>query len=178
MHYTSGTTGRAKGVWSDVLDEATARRLFEDEADLWGFDAGDLHLVCSPMYHSVSIRFAAGTLLRGGSLVILSRFDAAVAADGCGGCGPTTTFLAPTALQRLLRCPGRRRERCDSFRLVVHAGSPAPRHSNGRPWHGSRPVPCGSSTDRPRASSRCVPRRVGGEAGDGGPGPTRAPAAD
>jgi len=131
MHYTSGTTGRAKGVWSGVLDEDDARKLFEDEADLWGFEAADRHLVCSPMYHSVSIRFAAGTLLRGGRLIVLSRFDAATAASAVVRYRPTTTFLAPTALQRLLHHddasggatpPGL----WDSFRLVVHAGSPCP----------------------------------------------------
>jgi acyl-CoA synthetase (AMP-forming)/AMP-acid ligase II len=125
MHYTSGTTGRAKGVWSGVLGEDEARRLFEDEADLWGFDASDTHLVCSPMYHSVSIRFAAGTLLRGGRLVILSRFDAAGAATAMRRHRPTTTFLAPTALQRLLHHE-RDPEIWNSFRLVVHAGSPCP----------------------------------------------------
>jgi acyl-CoA synthetase (AMP-forming)/AMP-acid ligase II len=125
MHYTSGTTGRAKGVWSGVLEDQDARRLFEDEADLWGFDASDVHLVCSPMYHSVSIRFAAGTLLRGGRLVILSRFDAATAAGAVHRYRPTTTFLAPTALQRLLEHDDESAA-WDSFRLVVHAGSPCP----------------------------------------------------
>ncbi|HUD16675.1 MAG TPA: AMP-binding protein [Acidimicrobiales bacterium] len=125
MHYTSGTTGRAKGVWSGVLDEDDAQRLFEDEADLWQFDASDTHLVCSPMHHSVSIRFAAGTLLRGGRLVILSRFEAAAAAAAVRRFRPTTAFLAPTALQRLLQhdpAP----EMWNSFRLIVHAGSPCP----------------------------------------------------
>jgi long-chain acyl-CoA synthetase len=123
MHYTSGTTGRSKGVWSGVLDEAEGKRLFEDEADLWNFNASDTHLVCSPMYHSVSIRFAAGTLLRGGRLVILSHFDASAAESAIRRYRPTTTFMAPTALQRLLQHdddPGV----WDSFRLVVHAGSP------------------------------------------------------
>ena len=64
MHYTSGTTGRAKGVWSGLWDAPTAAAVFADEADLWSFGPADVHLVCSPMYHSVSIRFAAGTLLR------------------------------------------------------------------------------------------------------------------
>jgi acyl-CoA synthetase (AMP-forming)/AMP-acid ligase II len=137
MHYTSGTTGRAKGVWSGVLDDEDARRLFEDEADLWGFDSSDVHLVCSPMYHSVSIRFAAGTLLRGGRLVILSRFDAAAAADAIRRHRPTTTFLAPTALQRLLHhdeeaatggapAEDASARMWESFRLIAHAGSPCP----------------------------------------------------
>ncbi len=131
MHYTSGTTGRAKGVWSGVLDEDTARRLFEDEADLWAFDASDTHLVCSPMYHSVSVRFAAATLLRGGRLVILPRFDASAAAAAVRRYRPTTTFLAPTALQRLLGHDDAVESAgasglWDSFRLIVHAGSPCP----------------------------------------------------
>jgi len=125
MHYTSGTTGRSKGVWSGVLDEAEARRLFEDEADLWAFDGSDTHLVCSPMYHSVSIRFAAGTLLRGGRLVILSRFEAATATEAIVRHRPTTTFLAPTALQRLLHHDGPP-DLLHGFRLLVHAGSPCP----------------------------------------------------
>jgi acyl-CoA synthetase (AMP-forming)/AMP-acid ligase II len=125
MHFTSGTTGRAKGVWSGVLDDDEARRLFEDEADLWAFDPSDTHLVCSPMYHSVSIRFAAGTLLRGGRLVILPRFDAAGAAQAIHRHRPTTTFMAPTALQRLLAHDGAP-EMWNGFRLIVHAGSPCP----------------------------------------------------
>src|SRR5580704_6747265 len=63
MHYTSGTTGRPKGVTTGLWDEPTARAVFEDEAAVWRFDRSDLHLVCSPMYHTVSIRFASGTLL-------------------------------------------------------------------------------------------------------------------
>ena len=125
MHYTSGTTGRPKGVWSGVLDEHEARALFDDEADLWGCDDHDTHLVCSPMYHSVSVRFAAATLLRGGRLLVLSRFDAALAADTLRRLRPTTTFLAPTALQRLLAHLGAE-ARLDSLRLLVHAGSACP----------------------------------------------------
>jgi long-chain acyl-CoA synthetase len=126
MHYTSGTTGRPKGVWSGVMDEGAARALFDDEADLWGFDAADTHLVCSPMYHSVSVRFAAGTLLRGGTLFVLDRFEAGAAARALRRLRPTTTFMAPTALGRLLR-HGDTPPVLDSLRLLVHAGSPCPR---------------------------------------------------
>ena len=125
MHYTSGTTGRPKGVWSGVLDERRAQELFDDEADLWGFDGRDIHLVCSPMYHSVSVRLASATLLRGGTLVIMTRFDAALAAHALRLHRPTTTFLAPTALQRLLAYPGTL-PRLDSLRLLIHAGSACP----------------------------------------------------
>jgi long-chain acyl-CoA synthetase len=129
MHYTSGTTGRSKGVWSGVWDPDTARAAFDDEADLWSFGPDDVHLVCSPMYHSVSVRFAGATLLRGGDCVVLSRFDAAVARAalaGAYGPVPTTTFMAPSALGRLLEDVEGAPDRFDSLRLLVHAGSACP----------------------------------------------------
>ena len=125
MHYTSGTTGRPKGVTTGLWDEATARAVFEDEAAVWHFDPKDLHLVCSPMYHTVSIRFASCTLLAGGSLAILSRFDAATALDALRRHRPTTVFLVPTHLQRILQRPDLGAdERFDSLRLLAHAGAP------------------------------------------------------
>ena len=129
MHYTSGTTGRSKGVWSGLWEADTAAAALADEAALWSFGPGDVHLVCSPMYHSVSVRFAGGTLLAGGSCVVLDRFDAVTAAaalDGAFGPAPTTTFLAPTALARLLGLPDSGPDRFARLRLVVHAGSPCP----------------------------------------------------
>lgn len=129
MHYTSGTTGRSKGVWSGVWDTDTARRAFDDEADLWSFGPDDVHLVCSPMYHSVSVRFAAGTLLRGGTCVILRRFEASAALGaltGAAGVIPTTTFMAPAALARLLVLGDELPARFDALRLLVHAGSACP----------------------------------------------------
>jgi len=125
MHYTSGTTGRPKGVWSGVLDASGARALFDDEADLWGFGPSDTHLVCSPMYHSVSVRLATAALLRGGRVMVLPRFDASAAVAVLEHFGPTTTFMAPTVLQRAMAAS--RGGRCfDSLRLLVHAGAPCP----------------------------------------------------
>ena len=132
MHYTSGTTGRSKGVWSGRWDPGTAEAAFVDEADLWSFGPDDVHLVCAPMYHSVSIRFAGGTLLRGGTCVILSRFDPGVAAAalrGAHGPRPTTTFMAPAALARLVglgEAGTAGTVRLDGLRLLVHAGSACP----------------------------------------------------
>jgi len=125
MHYTSGTTGHPKGVFSGLLDAQQARALFEDEADLWGFDASDTHLVCSPIYHSVSVRLAGAALLRGGRVVVLPRFEAAAVLGALERFAPTTTFMAPTALHRLIGRPDG--PACfGSLRLLVHAGSPCP----------------------------------------------------
>jgi acyl-CoA synthetase (AMP-forming)/AMP-acid ligase II len=127
MHYTSGTTGRPKGVTTGIWDERTARAVFDDEAAVWHFDRDDVHLVCSPMYHTVSIRFATGTLLSGGSLAILSRFDAATALSALRRHRPTTAFLVPTHLQRILQSPELGPDEAfDSLRLLAHAGAPCP----------------------------------------------------
>jgi long-chain acyl-CoA synthetase len=127
MHYTSGTTGRPKGVTTGVWDESTAEAVFDDEAAVWHFDAQDLHMVCSPMYHTVSVRFATGTLLSGGSLAILSRFDAATALDVLRRHRPTTAFLVPTHLQRILTSADLGAdESFDSLRFLAHAGAPCP----------------------------------------------------
>jgi acyl-CoA synthetase (AMP-forming)/AMP-acid ligase II len=127
MHYTSGTTGRPKGVTTGIWDEDTARAVFEDEAEVWHFDPADLHLVCSPMYHTVSVRFSTGTLLSGGSLAILNRFDAALALDSLRRHRPTTAFLVPTHLQRILQLHQLGGdEMFDSLRFLAHAGAPCP----------------------------------------------------
>jgi len=127
MHFTSGTTGRPKGVTTGIWDEATAKAVFEDEASVWQFDANDLHMVCSPMYHTVSVRFCTGTLLSGGSLAILSRFDAGLALSTLRRHRPTTAFLVPTHLQRILQSPELGAdEQFDSLRFLAHAGAPCP----------------------------------------------------
>lgn len=125
MHYTSGTTGTPKGVWSGVFDERDAVALQEDEADVWAFDASDVVLICSPLYHSAPLRFSAGTLLAGGDVVLLDRFDADAVAHAIAEERPTLSFMVPAHLQRLFargNLPDLR-----SFRRLVHAGAPCPR---------------------------------------------------
>ena len=123
MHYTSGTTGRRKGVWSGVLAEDDARALAAEEIELWGFEPGDRHLVLSPLHHSAPLRFAIHTLLAGGDVLLPGPFDAGRLAAAISALRPTTTFCVPTHLQRLIA-----RDDVDwsSFRRLVHAGAPCP----------------------------------------------------
>ena len=126
MHYTSGTTGRPKGVWSGLLSDADAAALFAEEVDQWDFGPGDRNLVCSPLHHSAPLRFAVTTLLRGGDVVVLGRFDARRAGRVIADERPTTAFMVPAHLQRLFALDAL--PPLDSFRLLLHAGAPCPAH--------------------------------------------------
>jgi len=127
MHVTSGTTGRPKGVFSGLLDEVPAAALVAEERDLWGFGPDDVNLVLSPLHHSAPLRFATGTLLAGGRIVVPGPFDAATVTAAIEAERPTTMFCVPSHLQRLFAhwdetgVPD-----LSSYRLVAHAGAPCP----------------------------------------------------
>ncbi len=126
MIYTSGTTGRPKGVWSGVLGEEDAAALLAEEREQWGFQADDVHLVASPLHHSAPLRFAAGTLLAGGTVVLPGHFTAEGFAAAVTAHRPTSAFLVPAHLQRLFVPDAPPLPDLSSFRLVAHAGAPCP----------------------------------------------------
>ena len=127
MHLTSGTTGAPKGVWSGLLEEGPAAALLGEEQRLWGFVDTDVHLVLSPLHHSAPLRFAMGTLLAGGRLVVPGRFDPALVSAAIETDRPTTMFCVPTHLQRLFDHWDRvGAPDLSCFRLVTHAGAPCP----------------------------------------------------
>ena len=128
MHYTSGTTGRPKGVWSGTFDEPTGAAWVVEETSLWRMDADDVHLVCGPLHHSAPLRFAAMTLLAGGAIVVPGGFAAGTFAAALADHRVTSTFVVPAHLQRLLRQDGSGARALDtgSLRLVAHAGAPCP----------------------------------------------------
>ena len=121
MLYTSGTSGIPKGVIAPVLSEADAKNLWTEEINQWSIDDKDVHLVCSPLYHSAPIRFALSTLLAGGSIVIPGKFDASQIREVIGIKQPTTTFCTPTHFQRLVESG--EIGALKTLRLVLHAGS-------------------------------------------------------
>ncbi len=124
MHYTSGTSGRRKGVWTGVLDETAACALFDEEVELWEFDTADRHLVLGPLHHSAPLRFAMHTLLAGGSVLLPTRFDPTAVLATIADLRPTTAFCAPTHLKRIFAAGNP--PPVDSFRLLAHAGEACP----------------------------------------------------
>jgi long-chain acyl-CoA synthetase len=127
IHLTSGTTGRPKGVHSGLLEPGDAEALLAEERDLWGFTAEDVNLVLSPIHHSAPLRFAMGTLLAGGRVVLPGPFDPATATATIADERPTSMFCVPAHLQRLFaHWDAAGSPDLSSFRLVAHAGAPCP----------------------------------------------------
>jgi acyl-CoA synthetase (AMP-forming)/AMP-acid ligase II len=119
VHFTSGTSGRPKGVWSGWLSAESANALAQEERESWDLSSEDVHLVCGPFSHSAPLRFALQTLLEGGSVLVPKRFDAEVVSSLIEKVA-TTTFMAPIHLQRLMDTAP---PRASSLRLLAHAGS-------------------------------------------------------
>lgn len=124
LHFTSGTAGQPKAVWSGWLGETNARLYAEEEIAAWSLTAADVHLLCAPLSHSAPLRFALLTLLVGGSVVLPPKFDAPLVRTLLEEGHITTTFMAPTHLQRLLaQAPPLK---APDLRLLAHAGSACP----------------------------------------------------
>ncbi len=126
MAYTSGTTGRRKGVHAGVHDPSWGRALIEDEHAAFDHRHGAAHLVVSPLYHSGPLRFALVTALTGGRVAVLPRFDPTVWLAALRELRPNSLFCVPTHLHRLLAEPGLAADDLASLSLLAHAGAPCP----------------------------------------------------
>ncbi len=125
MHFTSGTSGRPKAVWSGWVSPEAAHEWIADETEAWGITADDVHLVCGPLNHSAPLRFALMTLLAGGSVIVPASFDPAVVVEAIEQHGVTSSFMAPAHLQRLRDHLGGGALQ-HRMRLLAHAGSACP----------------------------------------------------
>ena len=128
MFYTSGTTGRPKGIRRAPATPEQAARGLAVLRHVLGFEAGMKALVSAPMYHSAPNSFAIGAAQEGAELFIEERFDAERTLQLIAEHGLTHAYLVPTMYVRLLRLPAEVRSRYDlrSMRFVSSTGSPCP----------------------------------------------------
>lgn len=130
MLYTSGTTGRPKGVRRPLSGEVlgTDRRRVERGEQLFGFDADTVFLSPAPLYHAAPLRFAMNLLRTGAKLVGMDRFDASKALRLIASERVTHSQWVPTMFSRLLALAEGERtaHNLSSHRCAIHAGAPCP----------------------------------------------------
>jgi long-chain acyl-CoA synthetase len=132
MLYTSGTSGRPKGVRRALTGEdpdavAPFTAWFFGIFGLKPFD-GHVHLCCSPLYHTAVLNFATISIQLGHPVVLMDRFDPENLLALVERHRVTSSHMVPTQFRRLLALPEPVRVRYDvsSLRTMIHAAAPCP----------------------------------------------------
>ncbi|WP_284179918.1 AMP-binding protein [Rhabdaerophilum sp. SD176] len=130
MLYSSGTTGRPKGVKWALPDQpvGSPSMLIELLSGLFGYGPGTRYLCPAPLYHAAPLRHTMVTIRTGGLAVIMPKFDAETALALIESERITHSQWVPTMFVRLLKLPEetRRRYSTASMVMAVHAAAPCP----------------------------------------------------
>ena len=152
MLYSSGTTGRPKGVKPPLLPiqvNEPGDPLTGLAASL-GFTADDVYLSPAPIYHAAPLRWCGVVHAHGGTVVVMEKFDALKALELISTQRVTVTQMVPTMFVRLLQL-GEERLGFDvsTLRLAMHAAAPCPQDVKEQmiDWWGPRLVEYYSSTE-------------------------------
>jgi fatty-acyl-CoA synthase len=131
MLYSSGTTGRPKGIKPRLpeqqVDEA-GDPLVGMLAHAFGINAEDRYLSPAPVYHAAPLKWCGGVHALGGTVVMMEKFDPLQALTAIGRHRITAVQMVPTMFIRMLQLPAEQRNAFDtsSLRLAVHAAAPCP----------------------------------------------------
>lgn len=131
MLYSSGTTGRPKGIRTplpvgnvaEVPDAYTA--IF---GPMYGFDSDSVYLSPAPLYHAAPLRFCGVTNSTGGTVVFMDHFDPIDALQLIEEYRVTHSQWVPTMFIRMLKLPEDVRTGYDvsSLKVAIHAAAPCP----------------------------------------------------
>ena len=130
MLYSSGTTGRPKGILRPIPDQPAEvpLALIEGLKLLWGFRERMVYLSPAPLYHSAPQASVSASVRLGATTVIMEHFDAAHFLELVAAHRVTNSQMVPTMFSRLLKLPQEVRDAADvsSLECVVHAAAPCP----------------------------------------------------
>jgi long-chain acyl-CoA synthetase len=131
MLYSSGTTGRPKGILRPLPEQRPPSQqlpLFDFLQRLWRYRDDMIYLSPAPLYHSAPQAAVSLTIRQGGTVIIMERFDPERYLELVQTCKVTHSQLVPTMFSRMLKLPDEVRRRYDlsSLEIAVHAAAPCP----------------------------------------------------
>jgi long-chain acyl-CoA synthetase len=130
MLYSSGTTGRPKGILRPLPDNPPTEPLpiMHFLHKLWRYREDMVYLSPAPLYHSAPNAAVSLTLSTGGTVIVMEHFDAEHYLSLIEKYQVTHTQLVPTMFSRLLKLPDEVRHKYDrsSLEIAIHAAAPCP----------------------------------------------------
>jgi long-chain acyl-CoA synthetase len=132
MLYSSGTTGRPKGIRrplkSKQIDDPSNLGVSSLERMMLGMSEASVYLCPAPLYHAAGLQWSAGVHEMGGTLVVMEKFDAEEFLALIEREHVTHSQVVPTMLVRVLKLPDEIRLKYDlsSLECIVHAAAPCP----------------------------------------------------
>lgn len=133
MLYSSGTTGRPKGVRkvlprTPLGDPSAAPVQIAQGIIAQGVEPGSVYLSPAPLYHSAPLVYSMSMHRLGATVVVMERFDPRLCLELIERHRVTHAQFVPTHFIRMLRLPEEERRRYDvsSLKFVVHAAAPCP----------------------------------------------------
>jgi long-chain acyl-CoA synthetase len=130
MLYSSGTTGRPKGILRPLAraHPGDPQPGAQGITALWGFREGMVYLSPAPLYHTAPQVSVALALRLGATAIVMEHFDAAQYLELIGRYGVTHSQVVPTMFSRLLKLPEEVRQAADvsSLEVIIHAAAPCP----------------------------------------------------
>jgi fatty-acyl-CoA synthase len=124
LMYTSGTTGRPKGV---MLTHANLAWKNYAHIVEFGFTSDDLGLACGPLYHVGALDLTTTSLIAAGGTVIVHRvFDAAAVVEELERSRVTTVWLAPAMVNAIMAIPDVEQRDLSSVRVIINGGEKMP----------------------------------------------------
>jgi len=130
MLYSSGTTGRPKGVKRPLIEERVYEdfRLKEALTVAYQFSEDSIYLSPAPLYHAAPFAFTMGTLFMGATVVMMEKFDPIDSLRFIEEFKVTHSQWVPTMFIRMLKLDPSERVRWDlsSHKIAIHAAAPCP----------------------------------------------------
>jgi len=130
MLYSSGTTGRPKGILRPLPENPPSEplALFSFLSKLWQCEEGMTYLSPAPLYHSAPLANVSLALRHGGTVIIMEHFDPEAYLALIPRYHITHTQLVPTMFSRMLKLAPEVRAQADlsSLKIAIHAAAPCP----------------------------------------------------